>query len=80
MAGNVREWVADWHAEAFWTGAPAKDPVCSKPPADEQRMRVVRGGSWNEAVQTISTRARGAAYPHLANDVTGFRVALLEKR
>jgi serine/threonine-protein kinase len=80
MAGNVREWVADWHTEAFWTGVPGKDPVCSKPPSDEQRMRVVRGGSWNESVDHIFTTVRGAGYPDFANDVTGFRVALVEKR
>ena len=80
MAGNAREWVADWNNLAYWSNAPPKDPVSTKPATDEPPMRVIRGGSWNDPVRSIYTMARGSGFPDLANDVTGFRVALVEKR
>ncbi len=84
MAGNVREWVADWRDNDFWSDPASatqeSDPLRAKPPPGRKPMRVVRGGSWNHPVRTAFTTYRASQFPELANDVTGFRVALVEKR
>ena len=46
MAGNVYEWVADWHAPDYYAYSPGSNP---KGP-NSGSSRVLRGGSWHDAL------------------------------
>ncbi|MBM4343421.1 MAG: SUMF1/EgtB/PvdO family nonheme iron enzyme [Deltaproteobacteria bacterium] len=72
MAGNVREWVADWFAADAYTQPPQTDP--KGPLAGSHR--VVRGGGF-ESGSPIALRnsARGAEKPSVASSSLGFRCA-----
>ncbi len=43
MAGNVREWVADWYTPTYYAESPSTDP----PGPTDGAARVVRGGAWS---------------------------------
>ena len=42
MAGNVWEWVHDWHSASYYATSPLHAPTGPR----EGTLRVVRGGSW----------------------------------
>jgi formylglycine-generating enzyme required for sulfatase activity len=69
MAGNVWEWVNDWHGK--YSSSPQTNPTG---PASGS-YRVVRGGSWYRYPYYL--RASGRCYntPDNANNGVGFRVA-----
>lgn len=70
MAGNVREWVADWYD--VYDDADRDNP---QGPADG-RDKVLRGGSWGDE---MAGSFRGAKRVHLSptdpNAFSGFRCA-----
>jgi formylglycine-generating enzyme required for sulfatase activity len=74
MAGNVEEWVADWHAPDYYVSSPAQDP---RGPEDGV-LRVVRGGSFVSNRSGIRTTARGQALPGSDFPTVGFRIVLAE--
>ena len=69
MAGNVREWVADWYGPD-----PAERQETPTGPAAGE-LRVPRGGSWLDAPHGARTAQRGGSAPDYARYKEGFRCA-----
>ena len=53
MAGNAKEWVADWFDRNYYARSPKKDP---QGPSSGQE-RVVRGGAWCDFYANITMQA-----------------------
>ena len=72
MAGNAREWVADWYDAEYYKEAPK-----SNPPGPDKKgvVRSIRGGSWHSPASDITTTARGRGGFALQTHGTGFRCA-----
>jgi len=72
MAGNVWEWVNDWHGLDYYTSSPANNPTGP----ETGGFRVLRGGSWsNGYVNLLRAPARDYRYPEVDDDYSGFRCA-----
>ena len=71
MAGNVKEWTADWHDKHFYEKSPQRNP---KGPLSGQ-LRVVRGGSWTSELDRMRSADRGGNLPNLRHFAIGFRCA-----
>lgn len=72
MAGNAREWVADWYDADYYKHAPDRNP---QGPDKKGVVRSIRGGSWHSPVPDITTSARGRGGFALQTHGTGFRCA-----
>ncbi|MDR4468048.1 MAG: formylglycine-generating enzyme family protein [Nitrospira sp.] len=70
MAGNAREWVADWYDAEYYQHAPARNP---QGPHKKGVVRSIRGGSWHSPFPDITTSARGRGGFALQTHGTGFR-------
>jgi formylglycine-generating enzyme required for sulfatase activity len=74
MAGNVWEWVADWYQEDYYATL-GNNP--SNPPGPAAGSeRVIRGGSWTNTPNTISTTIRNSSDPSKIYNIVGFRCAM----
>lgn len=71
MAGNVREWVADWFKIAYYRFSPAANP--SGPPSGEKR--VLRGGAFDDPGHAVRVTTRFAHDPVSPGLNRGFRCA-----
>jgi len=72
MAGNVWEWVSDFHASYTKTDVTALDP--KGPPSGDDR--VIRGGSWNGSdAAWLRPTFRYSAPPSMRSHGIGFRCA-----
>jgi formylglycine-generating enzyme required for sulfatase activity len=71
MAGNVREWVADWFHEFYYIVSPGENPV--GPPSGTQRS--LRGGSYDDSDTQIRTFNRFSHAPASPGINRGFRCA-----
>lgn len=72
LAGNVREWVADWYAADYYAKAPAANP--RGPSAGVKR--VARGGSFGTAVSKLMRISNRESYePNTRSIHVGFRCA-----
>ena len=69
MAGNVWEWVSDWHGK--YSPRPQEDP---RGPAKGEG-RVLRGGSWGADPQYLRASSRLAYEPGRRDPVFAFRCA-----
>ncbi len=67
MAGNVREWVADWYARY-----PAEPQVNPAGPSSGE-SRIPRGGSWPDTPDDVRSTNRGANEPDYSRHKVGFR-------
>jgi formylglycine-generating enzyme required for sulfatase activity/tRNA A-37 threonylcarbamoyl transferase component Bud32 len=66
MAGNLREWVADWHAPKLLTDAPATGPASGS-------ERVIRGGGWKSEIRALRSYHREHEAPEQRAADLGFR-------
>jgi formylglycine-generating enzyme required for sulfatase activity len=71
MAGNVREWVADWYDANYYMVSPAGHPTGP----DEGQERAIRGGSYNSDWIGIRVNQRGHNPPAFRAADLGFRCA-----
>jgi len=69
MAGNVREWVADWYGTY-----PAERQVNPAGPA-AGAARIPRGGSWLDTPDDVRSTNRGGNEPDYTRHKVGFRCA-----
>ncbi len=71
VAGNVWEWVYDWHSPSYYEVSPYKAPTGPR----EGTLRVLRGGSWLSAdVRMLSCSHRHKVPPDTYSYGVGFRI------
>jgi serine/threonine-protein kinase len=75
MAGNAREWVADWYEEEYYLTSPEKNPTGPQYGYE----RVIRGGSWGDDMSQIRTFVRRGLSPIEVSNALSFRCALVEE-
>ena len=69
MAGNVKEWVADWYHEAGYREGSDQNPA--GPAAGDKKVR--RGASWADQGISALSSLRDMARPIAMSDLLGFR-------
>ena len=69
MAGNVWEWVNDWHDKGYYSRSPGRNPTGP----DAGKYKVLRGGSWYDDPRFLRTAYRRGNYPGHQYDLDGFR-------
>jgi formylglycine-generating enzyme required for sulfatase activity len=72
LAGNVREWVADWNDDNYYASSPSSNPLG---PASGQ-ARVQRGGAWNYNGNDLRASNRDRLDPGNSTANVGFRCAM----
>ena len=72
MAGNVREWTADWYSASFYSSGGGKVMLNPKGPA-KGASRVVRGGYYASSSAQLRTSDRAFITPTLTSATVGFR-------
>jgi formylglycine-generating enzyme required for sulfatase activity len=73
MAGNVSEWVADIYDPAAYSGpGPFQDPEVKS----GSKYRVIRGGSFNDAPESLRISARDHREPDKPENTIGFRCVM----
>lgn len=69
MAGNAREWVADWYDVNYYNNSPAEDPLGP----DFGEKRSVRGSSYQDGDDAVMVFNRFSLDPSLTLPDLGFR-------
>jgi formylglycine-generating enzyme required for sulfatase activity len=73
MHGNVWEWCQD-HCHSDYKGAPKDGSAWIDSNAEEDKNRVLRGGSWNFSPRNCRSAVRNGNHPGFRNGNVGFRV------
>lgn len=71
MAGNVREWVADWYDRDYYQDSLTQNPQGP----DTGQYKVLRGGSWFDVGYSVRATERHSNQPGNRNFYIGFRCA-----
>jgi formylglycine-generating enzyme required for sulfatase activity len=71
MLGNVWQWVNDRYDENYYRSSPSQDP---QGPASG-KLRVMRGGSWNDDPSAARVSSRFGDFPTDRYEAAGFRCA-----
>jgi formylglycine-generating enzyme required for sulfatase activity len=71
MAGNVREWVADWFTPDYYSNAPDRNPTGPS----SGMGRALRGGSWRSNIEVASITYRLWYDAGVKDEYIGFRCA-----
>jgi formylglycine-generating enzyme required for sulfatase activity len=70
--GNVWEWTQDYYHDSY-SGAPTDGNAWES--GGDQKVRVLRGGSWGSFPAGLRSANRGRGTPDDRNDGYGFRLA-----
>lgn len=72
MAGNMWEWVNDWHMWGYYTVSPGSNPQGP----DSGVYKVLRGGSWIHGASSQRVAVRAAFVPtYVCSAYGGIRCA-----
>jgi formylglycine-generating enzyme required for sulfatase activity len=72
LAGNVWEWVQDWHDAEYYSRSPERNPVNATPGTS----RVLRGGGWLNGLAFVRAANRSGNAPDFRYGAIGFRCAV----
>ncbi len=73
MHGNLMEWCSDWYGEDYYQNSPSEDPTGPR----NGRLRVARGGSWNDGAARLRSAERNGFAPGYQVASMGFRVVFV---
>jgi formylglycine-generating enzyme len=73
MAGNVWEWVADWYDEDYYASLTSHTPPESPRGPQSGKVRVIRGGSWDDDPRWLRVSSRDRSDADERGDDVGFR-------
>jgi len=71
LAGNVSEWIYDWHLAEFYLFSPKRNPTGPQ----KGHYKVIRGGNWRNNAEDVKMVYRNATIPSIRNKTLGFRCA-----
>ena len=77
MAGNVAEWVSDWHQTNYYNNSKKDNPRGPRPDAEvtigATNDKVLRGGSWKTSPDKLRSAWRKSFWTDYRKDGLGFR-------